>query len=968
MKKSILKVLAMMTAVSVLTGAELPALAADSTENIALESVAAEDIAEGSAAAQIADTESLSAKDEADESAVSEESVVSALDETAAEETEKYNDIEYETVSGTEKASDETVIENTGNAEDILLPEGEEENGKIDFDGSDDYFEVTLEYEEVYYDGNPKKPGATVKYRKDPESADWITLSEGTDYTIEYIKNDYSNNTDPGYAEVEFSCPGNDIFNKGSFSKYFLIRYKISAEQIEVKPVSNYFTVSNNDLNGMTLYFSACVPGEEPSDYIEGTEVKAEETGNLTYYYNKYGQSRVLSPNTTYSIYASLYSMVALTGEYKDEDDILLGNYTTNAAGEITGGYADGYEKINFKATILKNQNIKFSWSPKAKDDPSYKDYKKYKLFMLDSEGEFNTQIWPLTKTGTAAEAKGSKSATIKYADATKFEKPIVCLKVYDKNGSEITTAPKYLTSIAPYVFYVRTGNAVNEQTFCYSGLGADVNLTFTLEAAEKNKNEMFTLSSNVPSTGADSVTYPLNKKTVIPAFNSAFSAEDSKGSLTVGTKYFFRAKSVYNYKGMAVTSAPSNVFGVKAGPASCYVYNVSGVNPDTAVHSHYDSFSTCFKNGYVEFVSQDRSDVTDSNKFSRVELLRSDSYYGTYKVVKKYKPTDVKKYTMTSDGGTTYTYYYLQYNKFPPEETWYYAVRAVSKAGSAAGGYDYGCENTTTFEKVREIVSVDTGSFGIGVSWLHDDCAKKYYVYRGTSSQNLLDNMKMENAKGVYKKLSGSAIKKITIENETYKYHLFTDTKVQVGDKYYYAVRPVYNEKVAKAQKYDEFKDYIFETGELEATASGVQIKKVTAAPYSTKQINVKWSAAQAKSGNKVTDYVIERKLTTEGVDGWVPTAKCSTGSKEFKSRSILDIVKTGMTYQYRVKALYNNTESASDWDVLSSKGNPASATATTLKAATLGVTKQTGSSYCVGGVDKSTVDDKEMNLVNRE
>ncbi|MBQ7558361.1 MAG: hypothetical protein IJT00_09920 [Lachnospiraceae bacterium] len=846
-----------------------------------------------------------------------------------------------------------------------LVPAGDVE--KIPFDGSKEHYTVSFNYAE--YDGTPKTPQTIIYFKKTADSEE-VRLEQGTDYTVEF-----SDNVGPGYGSCTFTkvdtAKTADI-EAGSFWYIFPIIYKIYPAKAPVTVSGNVLNIKND--HDRDLYFVAVKSGEDlPDTFLTGKETLSGNTVTMNTYYDSLGRSKTMDYKTEYDLYACIFSVIGLDEYYAKDDGVtLIGTFETGekSSGRVDG-YEDGYSKIKFSAVTQKNQNVKVSWKPDAKQ---YPDYKKFKLYTMDETGEFKKQIWPLSRAGSPEAPKASKSAVIKAADAAPLKGGILCLECYDKDGN-LKGDVKYLTAVAPFVYYVRSGDSVNEQSFCLSELSQSDSLTLKLQAGTSKKEETFTLSSVVPTSGIDTLEYPLSKKQSVPAMRTFFNAEDSGGNLTMGTKYFFRACSVYDFMGMDVNSAPSNVLAVKAGPALCEIYEISGADPvkereayrkgdydDTSYCVHYDSYSTCYKLGYVTFNMASGENLKDESKYSAIELMRSDSRQGIFKTVKKYKLSEVKKVDGTE-------LYYVTYNNFPPEETWYYAVRAVSKEGKAPGGYEDGYQNTTEFESVLGIISVDTGEFGIGMAWLHDDCAKKYWVYRGKSDEDITNQLK--DKKKPYKKLNGSSFKKISVEGKDLKVHIYEDTKdVIVGDKYYYAIRPVYNEKVSAARDYDEeLEKLLYRTGELEATAEGVEIKTLKATDYSTVQINVKWPKAPAKSGNKVTAYEVQRKLKSEeDTDAnWKRVLLAQSGSTEFKNRSFNDVVETGVTYNYRVRAFYNNTQSSSAWDALYNKKTPASAFTTTLKAASLSVAKQSGSGYPLGGVVKFTVDKKDMETVNQ-
>ncbi|MBQ7463359.1 MAG: hypothetical protein IJS86_00715, partial [Lachnospiraceae bacterium] len=449
--------------------------------------------------------------------------------------------------------------------------------------------------------------------------------------------------------------------------------------------------------------------------------------------------------------------------------------------------------------------------------------------------------------------------------------------------------------------------------------------------------------------------------------------------------QYFCRVKSIYYYHGMKYTSAPSNVVSRKAGPSKIFVFDINGMkykkpagkaaakeaaekenmdNMDKYLTSYFmigdEPLSSNFfihrsnegpdaKSGYVVFFV-DR----DTNPFKGFELLRSDSQYGTYKKLKlyktaennepvkysglyKWKPTDPDLKAMFDEG--KFDVYYLQYNNFPPEKTFYYAVRGVYKTGNAQGGFGDGYSCTPELDSVQNVYAFDGTIDKINLYWTFDSCVKEYWIYRkeftkeeeaagkdpseftdikdygrpikkvkGKKSGTLKDNPTKPADKDLWDSTSGNLVG---------DYVKFVDkNNVKEGQTYQYVIVPKYDTKNTD----DNYNlDKRSDVAHGMATLAGAKIKNFTAKNYGVERIILKWN----KFKNVEADYFIIRttKDPRTGGDYW-------TGMKDWtlhdKGSFIDDTAVVGQKYYYIIFAGSERSETITDGAVKAAKSLP--------------------------------------------
>ncbi|MBQ7564516.1 MAG: hypothetical protein IJT16_11065 [Lachnospiraceae bacterium] len=814
---------------------------------------------------------------------------------------------ESEVVPSTEENSAEETTETDAQApaegSDAAALQDGAENGTAITPFNEDNIVITSESDSFKYTGSEIKPEFTVK-NKNTEAV----LVEGTDYTTKFAE--FSDNIHPGYIVVEFKGTGTaystDIMYQG-----FEIYFDIPSDSIQVTPGGKTIRVTNN--TPVTLY-AAVVKTEDLEKldeeiYITPIDIYNEAGFNTqalsTYIDPGTNRRHNMAANTRYTVFlaASPYFMVTKDAEDQKKQHITVNEITTGESPERASEYKDGSE-IQLNAAVQKNQSVKISW--KITDKVLKQQYKKFKLYVLEDLSQNDQdetkgwkEIWP------KAAAKAGSAVTIKTADAYDLYTGLIRLECYDQAGTEVKA--NYLGTIAPYVFYVEGGADEKQEEFCFSYLNQNTYISYQLEADSKKTFAENPAGYITPSEGLEVISYTISKTQTAPASRGVLYDDETK--LKLGTNYFFRVKTIYQHRDLTLTSGSSNIMSVKKGPSKCSIFSITGADPAQITEAttnaggiHADSYGTCNTLGYVIFQSQE--DPASAAETKQIQLLISDTPYGTYKVLKSYTPKDVSKLTVEVEGATL-NLYYVQYNKFPPEEEHYYAVRTVSKTGGAVGGFSDGFYNKTTYEKVQDLFAYDTGNKGIDFFWKHDDCAKFYYIYRysvdskeSKTPEELEALFKVADEKVKLKKnapgydpnyslvIKGASPKKVS---DGYRIEQYSDKKVEIGKKYYYMIRPVYNKAKASAS-YDEYSYSVtIDTEGVVPTYSEKAPKNLKLEVYDVLTLKLKWAAISGM-GKDLTGYRISR-ISTADYDSAAEETKSDPGKWPVQ----IDIMKDG-------------------------------------------------------------------------
>ena len=553
---------------------------------------------------------------------------------------------------------------------------------------------------------------------------------------------------------------GDSIFVEGKVGeKEVKPEHEVSEADIGIEKDYKSITIENK--TDHVIYATVLEKSADiSSNKYEGNYVGAGEKLTMFESMDASRNYKLLTASTNYVLAASSWDPVSMNTCYKKE-------VTTDAFPDIFKTDAKDGSVINFKAVVNKaDQKVRLSWAP-AKD----LGYSSYKLERFDAKG---------LKFDVVASSVTKKSYVDK-ADTTAEKTPLYKLTCTKKAGG----TDEYMTVIAPSMLYVENGYNEATMNFRFSKLNEDMNLSYILQAAEKNKESTGKTEvgkRGFAETSANQVTvnstfvgnledYQISKNLKIMAAEAFYESQGTDFTFAVGNTYYFRMKTTYKFGDKTFTSGPSNVLSRKDGPAQCYIYTVNGVkftkNKKDENMSNMDKYlKELFDINTVEYEFKDVSFVHDSNdgpdaksgyavvlvpsggtELKSLELLRSDTENGTYKKVKAYSITEsalnkngTYAFKWSYDASDAkyswlkgYDVYYVQYGAFVPEKTQYYSIRAVAKTKSSVGGMGYGIPVKTELDKVQKLCAVDPQKQGkeIDLFWKHDDCAKKYKIYR---------------------------------------------------------------------------------------------------------------------------------------------------------------------------------------------------------------------------------------------
>ena len=333
-----------------------------------------------------------------------------------------------------------------------------------------------------------------------------------------------------------------------------------------------------------------------------------------------------------------------------------------------------------------------------------------------ESTGEFD-QTYTATLAYTSATYSGSN------------KKPAVT--VTDKDGNVLASSQYEVE----YAYNKNPGTAKVEIEVDYGNYDAEILKTFKIKLKAPAVS-----TSNVTSSGKIKLSW------------SAVSKAD--------TYYIYRATSKNGTYSRIKTTTSTSYTDTTAVAEKTYYYKVKSVYAaDSAYNSAYSTVvsrtcdlkqvtglkaATVASSGKIKLTW---SGVSGADKYY---VYRATSKNGTYKQVK----TTTNKYWTDTTAVA--------------EKTYYYKVKAVSTANSAANGA-FSSKVSKVCDLAKPVISVSRNSSGDPkVTWKKVTGADKYYVYRATSKS------------GTYKK----------VKTTTNKY--WTDTTAVAGKTYYYKVKAV--------------------------------------------------------------------------------------------------------------------------------------------------------------------------------
>ncbi len=796
----------------------------------------------------------------------------------------------------------------------------------------------------------------------------------------------------------------------------------------------NRVTVSNNSKKN--LFVTVVSQNGVPEGMIVQGDYIAPGTHKTIYsYYTGINKKANITENLPLAVVASYDSEFGV----KSAGTLYKTFTSAKNTGGSTGAPEDGFEKINMKAVVSKStQTIKLTWKP-AKN----LGYKYYELQRLGKNEETFTTLegWK-DKSGNTKLAK--TGYTYGKTDVERAVQPAVFqLICYDKDKAE---KARYITVAAPSLLYVEQGYDTNNMEYCFSKLYEDNDFAYRLELAEKNvengsdapgkrgfKQTAGKASIYYSTDMTEVKDFAIKKGLSVNALRDFFMGDEDL-KLNPGTVYYCRVKTVYSWHGKDYTSAPSNVVSRKAGPSKVYVFDINGrkytkptgknkeaieaenvknmttyldqifgdedtvVDP-TALSSdgfiHKGNMGPDAKSGYVVFMADHISD----NKLKGFELLRCDSQYGNYKKLKLYKigsndepvkysglykwtPTDPKIKKLFEDAGIDV--YYMQYNKFPPEKPYYYAVRGVYRKGNAVGGFGDGYECTAELDDVQSFYGFDGTIDKINLYWKYDACVKEYWVYKkdykdGTNPEdfgNISDYKLLKKVKGKKtgtlkensKKASDQELIVATSGNLIGDYVKFTDkdnTKyvdksknvVKEGTYYQYIVVPKYNTKNQDVNYNLEKRSDVVCTM---ATLANAKIKNFKAANYGVERIRISWKKLKGatayliiRTSSNPTEVPMDKWLDEKS---WVPSDDPTATPEErtaFNKCAFIDnTAVVGTKYYYVIFAGSEKSGSITGGQVRNAKSLPLAVTE---------VKVSNGDSFKKGGTISWTPDSRD-------
>lgn len=772
------------------------------------------------------------------------------------------------------------------------------------------------------YTGKPIEPEYEVTYTSistntvsgSSTSENKVVLTKGTDYKVVY-----SDNTNQGSAMVTFTGMGK--YEETSVVSYFHIVPSDDPSLI-IKTVSgSSITINNKQGEGNTIYVAIVDEKAVSGNFtVEGTPVESGKLTRLTTCYTINADKRRvrdrIKPESNYHIFVSDYESYGLDKESLEENGILdMGVVKTpKDPAPISANLTPG-DSINFKAATQKDQSVKLSWAP----DKTL-GYKSFSIFRLQDGAtdpyDESESTWKTLATDIKKKSYVDKDGILKIGHNASRSG---VYKLVAKDGSGKATS--YIMVASPWLFKTEGGYVKDSQDYYFTAHNASVDISYKMQTA-LNKNGFSDTEKTVTVESTDlwiDDSYPVNKSLKVDSVEATYSPSKDADKLSIGTKYFFRVQSIYTFGDLTVTSAtPSNVLSRKAGPAKGAAYSVKGITPQEYLEKlgseevqkqiesddnfflsgiHADSDGTCWKKGYVWFTIDNLEEVKE------IQLMRATKEDGKYTKVKSFPRTEIfeinykelkDKLNLTDPEVEELKEYYknvywIKYNNFVPEVTYFWAVRAVSSTGKVVGSFYPGVENKTVFEKVQDLLVSDSGFGSIWLTWKHDDCAKQYWIYRAESKEALKSQTKP------IKKINAN--KTETISGN--KYNGVSDTTVQKDHSYYYMVRPVYK---ANKQGYEDFKGWVAETDTpVTATNDNAFCATVKTSVYSVKQVEVKWSGAVKEKNKKmpVDQYQVEVYDGDTLKKTYPVTEKSAVKNRKY----VVEVPVVGKTYTFKVK-----------------------------------------------------------------
>lgn len=719
-------------------------------------------------------------------------------------------------------------------------------------------------------------------------------------------------------ADAEISSDSTDAEAAGSIKSARTISagdVKIVSENSSEGVLLKITNLSSDNIYAYIISNNMASENAVSLNAVEMTHDKEISFG--TYYYTASGDIYPLAESSNYTLCVSSDAISENYAFYPKyylsiNQALQIPVATAPSVSSNTTTISDG-SLIRMKAVSNRTQQITISWSPKG----DFKYYRYFTLKKLASDGiSWNTVADKRNRPFVNKTAHSFRDTQFSGKNGSVYMLLCYTREQY-LNKADESQAAKFISVAAPYMYYAESLSSDSIQ-YCFSDLASDENLSYRLEAAtqrceysEKHSGG-FGDTTYINCTQADitdNIPYNITSKVSVNAVRGRY--YNPNNMIQPDTRYYCRVKTVYTYMNKTFTSAPSNILSMKQGTERCSILWVNGQNPeydnDTA---HKRDGGTCYRRGYIVFTGVDNA--------VKYQLLRCDRQYGRYSVIKTYRSSDSrhiikapKSYQDLSYLFDNKTIYYMQYNNFVPERTYYYAVRTIDAKGNVSGFGD-GFENTTDFDKVQELEANTVNDKTLVLTWISDPCARQYLIYRANASASAdlatYSGINPHTTKTLVKVISNHPIKG-TSEN----YCRYLDRNLETHTDYIYTVRPIYSRSIAASlpysKKVDEeetgYNKYLADPSTATTSIVNDYPKRVYAVNYDSHHLTVKWSPV---AGAKF--YELQFSTDPSNNSNWTDISDNIRGT----SRTVS--VDPGQKYYFQVRG-----NDGSDWSDYSIK-----------------------------------------------
>ncbi len=567
--------------------------------------------------------------------------------------------------------------------------------------------------------------------------------------------------------------------------------------------------------------------------------------------------------------------------------------------GEDMTAFEDGYS-AGMTAVVQKDNTIKVSWSGKATENAqSYKLYQR----LRDDSG------WHEVYSGTdTSYIDKDFSNTIDKA---------TYLNVYllEKYSGAGTLTASYLTPASPMLFYIE---AKGEQLLEYgfSGMLDVASVTYELRAAETETGVSAASPRSVSSTALlIRDRYDVGGGVTI----GMVQASNNLLTLTSGKTYYGGVSAVYTKGGKSFASKPSNVCNDTYNVVEsnkCTVFDITGLRyqkGNTAaniarlnrhvqydldqyqqtdyVHSVYNG--PCNGCGYILFALP-KGTGTNVASF---EILKGVTGEDGQVIARISKNKTKKVFSINSPADySDKECYAIYFNKLDKKKGYYYNIRPVGYDG-VEGLTDVGFFYEPRPDRVVDVTTKTLSASKVGISWKHDDCVKKYEIYRSLKhTSEFAESDNIYDLNKYYIRLAAVSASSGIVNG----YHSYNDTKVPDADgAYYYVIKPIITQAIASQEFYDIL--YCSAPVAGQASVSKAKVKALNVSSSKLGHITLSW-----KGLKNVYSYNIVRYRGSSEDDYF--TYDIKGGQK--KVQTYTDVVELGKTYYYTIRPASDSEE----------------------------------------------------------